>query len=407
MSTIECVRPGSKSPAPAATPTSAERFRFVVAKTADDLLTRRAEWEDLARAAADPNVFLEPWFVLAALSAFQPASPLSFVLLYEQTGPGRRLVGFFPLVVTRGYKGLPARCATLWQHPYAMYGAPLLRAGVEEDCLAAFLDWAGTGPLGCSLVHLPLFPGSGPVQHALAAHCQRTGRLMFVDECYPRALFLPRAEEYRQRASSTRSLKEQRRRERRLAETGRLEYRQLTDAGDVSHWTEAFLELESGGWKGAQGTAFASREPDRAFFRAILHEAFTHGQLHMLGLFLDGRAIALKCNLRAGDGAFAFKIAYDETLSKYSPGVQLELHNMDVLHAQSEIRWMDSCAIFGHPMIDKLWIDRRVVQHVALSTGRAPGDLVVSLLPGLRWLRRKLSFRRTKTTHPVPKEDTP
>ena len=41
-------------------------------------------------------------------------------------------------------------------------------------------------------------------------------------------------------------------------------------------------------------------------------------------------------------------------------------------------------------MIDRLWLDRRVIFDMVLSTGRRPGDLVVSMLPGLRWFKRKL-----------------
>jgi hypothetical protein len=122
----------------------------------------------------------------------------------------------------------------------------------------------------------------------------------------------------------------------------------------------------------------------------------------MLGLFLNGRPIALKCNLLAGDGSFAFKIAYDETLARYSPGVLLELFNIDYLHCRSEIRWMDSCAVPGHPMIERLWLDRRIIQDTLLSTGRGPGDFIVSFLPGLRWVKRQVSRPRRFTGEPEP-----
>ena len=44
------------------------------------------------------------------------------------------------------------------------------------------------------------------------------------------------------------------------------------------------------------------------------------------------RAIAMKCNLRAGDGAVAFKIAYDEAYARFSPGVLLEIEQIERLH---------------------------------------------------------------------------
>ena len=113
----------------------------------------------------------------------------------------------------------------------------------------------------------------------------------------------------------------------------------------------------------------------------------------MLGLHLNGRPIAMKCNFLASPGAFAFKIAFDESLSRYSPGVLLELDNIEQLHQSGLVRWMDSCAMAGHPMIDRLWSERRTLQSLALSTGRLSGDLAVAVVPLLRVLRRRLRIR--------------
>ena len=54
---------------------------------------------------------------------------------------------------------------------------------------------------------------------------------------------------------------------------------------------------------------------------------------------------------------------------------------------------MDSCADAQHAMINRLWPGRRTMATVLFATGRAPGDLVVSLMPLLQWGRRKLTQR--------------
>ena len=89
----------------------------------------------------------------------------------------------------------------------------------------------------------------------------------------------------------------------------------------------------------------------------------------------------MKCNLVSGRGAFAYKIAFDEAHTACSPGVLLELFNVEHLHATEGVRWMDSCAIPDHPMIDRLWAERRVVQTQYVATGRRPGDAIVSAMP--------------------------
>jgi hypothetical protein len=57
---------------------------------------------------------------------------------------------------------------------------------------------------------------------------------------------------------------------------------------------------------------------------------------------------------------------------------------------------MDSCTDAGDALIKQLWADRRIIQDVLLETGRAPGPLVLAVLPLLRWLKRRLRsfFRR-------------
>ena len=70
------------------------------------------------------------------------------------------------------------------------------------------------------------------------------------------------------------------------------------------------------------------------------------------------------------------KIAYDEAYARFSPGVLLELDNLDLL-ARGDIDWMDSCAAENHPMIDSLWGERRTIVRVSLP---------------LAGTRRRLSF---------------
>src|SRR5262249_41638319 len=120
--------------------------------------------------------------------------------------------------------------------------------------------------------------------------------------------------------------------------------------------------------------------------------AFARGQLMMLGHFLDDEAVALKCNFTSGAGSFAFKIAFDERFAKHSPGVHLEIDNLEALHARSDLRWMDSCAVSVQPMLHRLWPERRMVQHLLIATGRWRGTLLLGLLPLARAVKRL--FRR-------------
>ena len=100
---------------------------------------------------------------------------------------------------------------------------------------------------------------------------------------------------------------------RRLAEDLDGELETHDRAGEQAA-VDRFLELELGGWKGRAGTAFASTPGHAAFFRELCERYHRAGRLQLLELGTSERLVASKCNLLAGGGTFAFKIAFDEVV---------------------------------------------------------------------------------------------
>lgn len=129
--------------------------------------------------------------------------------------------------------------------------------------------------------------------------------------------------------------------------------------------------------------------------------AYTRNRLQMFGLFLNGEPLAMKVNFLSDPGSFAFKIAYDERYAKYSPGVQLELENLRRLHESPDVEWMDSCAVPKHFMINRLWKERRTIQHLRVSTGWI-SNLEIGMRSLLRSIRRSL---KPLAVTPVLKSD--
>ena len=129
-----------------------------------------------------------------------------------------------------------------------------------------------------------------------------------------------------------------------------------------------------------------SRAEHRVFFETIVREAERRHRLMMLALRLGGVPIAMKCCLTAGEGSFAFKIAYDEAQGRCSPGVLLQVENIRRFHEHGELRWMDSCAHPNSRLFRELWIDRRLIETTLVPSGRAASGLVVSLMPFARWV---------------------
>jgi CelD/BcsL family acetyltransferase involved in cellulose biosynthesis len=361
-------------------------FRIEVVDDVDALRQHVPAWDDLAREAIEPNPFYESWMLVPAAKAFAAGTNLIFVFAYLD-GP-ERLCGFFPLERSR-FKRLPISLLRTWRHLHCFLCTPLLRQGHAPATMRAFMEWARHDPRGARLLEWNTVPADGPFQRLLIDFFHETGMPSFVEESHLRALWQARedVDTYLRAALSGGGRQDFRRKRKRLGEQGRLDFRFLEPGGDVELWTRWFLELEASGWKGDMKTALAANPIERDYFIEIARAAFERGQLQLLGLFLDGKPIAFKCNFLAGDGAFVFKPAYDEAYSRFSPGALLELDNMELCHQQQPpIRWMDSCTVPNHPMWNRLWAERRPIQSLLLSTGRRGGDLLVALRPLIKWL---------------------
>ena len=327
-----------------------------------------ARWDALGVRAAEPNPFIEPWYLLPSLRALDPSGRVRIARL-EREG---EWLGLIPLVAEPRYYRWPVPQWRNWVHANAFLGAPLVAAGHEETfwrtLFAALDDRPGSG----LFLHLSGLPLEGPLAQALArvsADQQRRTATVFQEE---RALLQSALspDEYLAAALSGKKRKELRRQYARLSELGELAVVRHEDADGIDEWLGQFLTLEASGWKGAAGSALAAQAETTALFTQGLRDAAVRGRLQRLALTLDGRPIAMLATLICSPGAFSYKTAFDESLARFSPGVLLQRENMALL-ADPRIAWCDSCAAADHPMIDHLWRERRAVGRVSVAIGGA------------------------------------
>ena len=353
-----------------------------------ETLDQRARWSVLADAAAEANAFYIPDMLCAALDHLAGGATVR-VLEAQRDG---ELIGLMPVAIAARHGRLPLRCVTNWMHDHCFFGAPLIRRGDEVAAwreLLGQLDRAAWAP---AFLHLRGLDAAGANAAALEALCveQRRGRREV--HRHDRAMLRSEldADAYWETHVRAKKRKELRRLQKRLAEMGRVESRLLGDGAELASWCGEFLALEAAGWKGAEGSALACRDEDAAFFRAACAAAFDNGRLHFLRMDLDGRAIAMLVNFRHGEGAFSFKIAFDETLGRFSPGVLIEIANLQAVLGDPGMGWMDSCAAADHPMIDSLWAERRTIAQYRIAL-RGPGrSIAFALANGVEALGRRL-----------------
>ncbi len=353
--------------------------------------------DGLAKCASEPNVFFESWMLFPALESFSNKQSIVFLLFFADNPRGPQLCGFIPLERRVSFHGLPLRSLTLWHYPHSFLATPLLRKGYTDEVMNTFFAWVQSQRRGALLLELPRISCFGDLHLSLERILKYQHKLEMADTRYERALFRPRqsAEIYLREALSKKRRKELKRLERRLAEMGTLVFDRMGAGANPGPWIEEFLRLEAAGWKGREGTAFAAHEAGRMFFQKIAEEAALRGRLEMLALRLNGKAIAMKCNLLAKSGSFAFKIAYDEGFHRHSPGVLLELEQIRWLHADSARQWMDSCASHDHPMINRLWLDQKPLRTLVVSTGHPLGNLAVRVVRFLKSIQRLRAGRNS------------
>lgn len=348
-------------------------------------------WQDLADDAVEPNPFFEPWMVLPALAHLPGPAP-RFALVWAAKPGGRKgerlLCGLLPVTERALETRLGgARVLTFWKHPFCYLTAPLLRRGVARETLRVLL---GSLARPGTLLRYVELPAEGPLAQVWTDVLRELDWKSWQTETFTRAFFRPAPDAERFLSSSVngKRRKEWRRLTARLQELGRVEFDELETVEALRAWTAEFLALEAAGWKGREGVALEALQGGNRFFEELCRHAALRGRLQLLALRLDGRPLALKLNLFGAAGAgFAFKITFDEAYAKYSPGVLLELENIERLHARLDVQWMDSCAAPNRFMINQLWPERRALQSGFVAPPDPLSSLAVSALPMVRWAR--------------------
>ena len=354
-------------------------IRLEVARDIAALQAIIPAWDELAANACEVNPFYESWILLPALRA-QGDAALRCVLVWQ----GERLIGLFPFERKRRFKGLPVSVLASWRHSAYLLCTPLVRADSAAECLRALFGWAGREG---SLLEFLYIPADGGFHAALGEVLRATACTVLPTAQFSRALLRKGADLESSMSSDLR--RQLRRKERRLAEKIGFGTLAVGPGGDIGDQIERFMALEASGWKGKDGGAFAAKPGNLEFGRAVLGEAHRRGRLHMVGMDCEGRPLARRFSILAGEGSYAFKTAYDESYSAYSPGVLAELVNLREFQKLDGAQWQDSYTDPDNFTVNRMWKDRRAMQSLAVAVG-AWGEFWLTMLPLLRWTVQRI-----------------
>jgi hypothetical protein len=339
------------------------------------------DWHDLVRRADAPNVFMQPRILRAA----PPDCRIVSLLAWEPRSRGRRLAGFWGFSIGRPHPSLlPISALRAPATDHAYLSAPVIDRNRLESTLHAMLGAIADAPDLPKFIALESMSGSGATYQALLRVLAERQSQFCRLEAKNRPLLMagPNAASYLEKALSGSSRKKLRQHRRRLAEKGRLETTVVRAVPDVQRVFEAFLTLESKGWKGRRGTAILCCPDEAAFARDFVTDLAEAGEAAIYALELDGRPVSMQVVLRAGEAAYTWKTAYDEALSDFSPGMLLFEDYSKAFLADPSIAFADSCA-YDDTGYMAAWTERKVIADLWIDTRRG-GSVAFRAAAGLQ-----------------------
>lgn len=338
------------------------------------------ELEHLCARSVEPNIFFNPRFLAPAMPRLEDKE-IRLAVLRDVDGERSRLRLLVPFSVERPPVPFGVPIMRTWSNPFGPLGTPLVDHDDPEGVIADFFSLLARPRL--KLPRVFAFPESrldGPFAILLEQFAASRNLALTVTGRAERPYLQSNLEgdDYLRRSLSAHHFRGYGRLKRRLAELGTVEHVVARSQSDIRIGVETFLALEASGWKGREGTAMAIDRYRAAFAREAVDRLAGRDlcRVHMLNL--DGRPIACVIVFIESGIAYTWKTAYDESYAQWSPGTLLMLEVTRSHLEDPNILGTDSCAAPDHPVMSRIWSERRPV-----------GTLVVGLSPDADRLARQ------------------
>lgn len=330
------------------------------------------ELDHLCVRTIEPNIFFNPRFLAPAMPRLDDRE-VRLAVIRDGDDERSRLRLLVPFSIERPPVPLGVTIIRTWSSPFGPVGTPLIDQDDPVSVIEDFLAMLARPRLKLpKVLVLPDLRLDGPVARLLRVVA--LGRNLAVTETNRVARpFLESpldGDAYLRNSLKAHHVREFRRQKRRLGDLGRLEYHVARQTDEIRQGIEAFLTLEAAGWKGRERTAMATDRYRAAFAREAVHGLAEQDRCRLHTLTLDGRPIASLIVFIEAGCAYTWKTAYDEAYAAYSPGTLLMI---EVTHNHLDdpnIVATDSCAVPDHPVMSRLWTERRTT-----------GTLIIGLTP--------------------------
>jgi len=338
------------------------------------------ELDYLCSRTIEPNVFFNPRFLAPAMPRLEDRE-VRLAVIRDGDEHRSRLRLLAPFSVERPPVPLGVSIMRIWASPFGPLGTPLIDRDDPIGVIEDFFTMLSRSHLKLPKVMvLPDVRLDGAVASMLKSVAEARGLPLETTGRFDRPFLESRldGEEYLKVSLRSHHYREFRRLRRRLAEQGELVHSVARGPEDIRHAIEAFLSLEAAGWKGRERTAMAIDRYRAAFAREAVHDLAELDLCRIHSLTLGGKLIASLIVFVEAGVAYTWKTAYDENYSTFSPGTLLMLDVTRQHLDDPNIELTDSCAVPDHPVMSRLWSERKPI-----------GTLVIGMTPATDRITRQ------------------
>jgi CelD/BcsL family acetyltransferase involved in cellulose biosynthesis len=353
----------------------------------------------LAERALEPNPFFLPEFLAPAIGAFKRKG-----LRLAVFSDSEHIRFFAPVVATEGGL-LRARKLSVWTHPYAPLGAPLIDAEAPDQAADALITHMRASKR--RVLQIPDLPLDGPAARVLAAAAARRGAVSVAARQMRPILY--RQGDVDPLSEFERMVSHKRRREldrqlRRLCESGAVSFMSAQGASEIEAAFVVFAGLETSGWKGRRGTALQRSKRIHEFARTAVTQLAQQGRAAIDVMRVGDKPVAALIRLEHAGLSIPWKVAFDERFAAFSPGKQLMSDETRRWLSDPAVRRVDPVCEEGNPLLSSLWADREPYGTLLVGTRRwAPGVRLRAGLINLKTAGKHAAKRLVGRSAPRPK----
>jgi len=378
--------------APAKAPVNSNGMTARWLSSISELEAIAPKWEELAGRSVSWNPYLDPSILIPAVEHLNDCGARVLVLEEGSNKNAPSLLGLIPLVEKRVY-GLPIKSLAFWNHDQCFNCTPLLHRDCPSEVLATMFKFLASEKYG--LLKIETMLSNATVNEAVKSATAGFGKSLFVTDTFERAAFEP-SENYDQYLLdnvSKNTRKKIRRYIRGLEAIGEVAFEQSNQQSDFESLAHQFLALEESSWKGRNGTALASQQSSRQYYLDSVARLTAAGKARFVSLKLNGEVIAMLSDFESNHEVNAFKTAFDENYAKYSPGILIESHNVQLMH-DDEVQFADSCTVASNKTMNRIWGQSVEFQNIVVGLRFGIPTLATKLMPAMQKLHRARKQRQ-------------